>query len=219
MTASFGPDGAERTWRGVNLSIKVKFLCSSCNSGWMSDLENKARRWLGPMLQDLSIPLDQTAQALVARWAVKTAIVFECTNPTKQWFYSVGERRGVMAQMAPEDTLVWLGRCAHTDSSYAEGKRLLDVIPADKSPLSEGYATTFCLGRLVMQVVTLHRKPGREGIKTTVQARPGPWKESLIQVWPPTRGARWPPRVSFSESGPTLDELSGRFRAAGPSSS
>jgi hypothetical protein len=218
MTASFGPNGAEKTWRGANLSIKVKYLCGACNNGWMSDLENRAKRWLGPMLQDLSIPLDQTAQALVARWSVKTAIVFECTNPTKQWFYSVGERRGVMAQRAPEDTLVWIGRCARTDSSYAEGKKLLDVIPGDKSPLSDGYATTFGLGRLVVQVVTLHRKPGREGVKATVHTRRGTWKESLVQVWPPSSGVRWPPRVSFSESGPTLDDLSGRFRASSPSS-
>src|SRR5260370_28165312 len=69
--------GKEVTYSG---DFKLKGVCSTCNNGWMSELETEVRPILGPIVQDLSIQLDLEDQKKIARWAFKTAIVLEGTK-------------------------------------------------------------------------------------------------------------------------------------------
>jgi len=116
VTASFGPGGVERSWHGLNAAITVKYVCdSNCNNAWMADLEHRAKPYLLALMRGLSITLDTTAQTLVAAWALKTAMVFECTNPTKNWFFLDEERRSLRVTRAPGlGLLIWLGRSSQT---------------------------------------------------------------------------------------------------------
>jgi hypothetical protein len=58
----------------------------------MSQLEGRIHPLIGSMMHDLSIRLDRTEQHLIAAWCVKTAMVFEWTNPGPRRFYSKTER-------------------------------------------------------------------------------------------------------------------------------
>lgn len=71
-------------------NFKPKGVCSTCNYGWMSELETEAKPILGPIVQDLSIQLDLEDQTKIARWAFKTTIVLEGTKERsmKRYFES-----------------------------------------------------------------------------------------------------------------------------------
>jgi len=71
-------DGTKEPHRAMILdSFKLRRICTSCNSGWMSRLENRAR----PLVLDLingSVALESLGddqRKLLARWAGKTAII------------------------------------------------------------------------------------------------------------------------------------------------
>jgi hypothetical protein len=113
-------------------------------------------------------------------------------------------------------TWVWIGRHSESSITYAHGRRLLSarsIGKQDPSPIDEGYSSTFGLGRLVLQVLRLRFLPGLETKRTVLHTQPGPWNRALLQLLPVVAAeVHWPPAFSISESGTTLDELSGRFR-------
>jgi hypothetical protein len=223
MVAHFGPEERPETWRGAEITIKR--VCKRCNSGWMSDLETEAKPLITPLLADLAIPLDRPIQRVIARWSIKTAMVFEF-SPGKGWpsLFTAADRQIIAdphSARLPADIVVWIGRKAESDVTLAAARRLLHPIPIEPargpSPIEEGYGTTFAFGRLVLQVLRVKRRENSAPGITTIHPRQGPWGQLLSQVWPSRRAVvQWPPPASFSEAGTTLDDLSERF-ATGPS--
>lgn len=57
-------------------------VCSTCNSGWMSDVENDAKPILIRMLKEKNIVLDKKKQQKLATWAYKTVLVINHKNPS-----------------------------------------------------------------------------------------------------------------------------------------
>jgi len=177
-----GPDASPRTWRGRG--TRVKHLCAGCNNGWMSDLENRSKALVGALMSDISMRVDRVGQDLITVWAVKTAMVFECTNPAKRSFYTRAERERLRTALeAPADTLVWLGRQERSSLAWCEARRLFASHPPGNTILSDGYVTTLAISRLVIQILTVRRAPGGEGV-----------------------------RVALLSNEPALGDLSGRFR-------
>ncbi len=58
--------------------LPVKWLCATCNNGWMSMLENEAKPILESILDEKLKDIDAASQSTLACWAVKTAMVLEC---------------------------------------------------------------------------------------------------------------------------------------------
>jgi len=205
----FGPDGERKEWSGA--PIRVRCVCAACNNGWMSQLEGRIRPLIGSMMHDLSIRLDRTEQHLIAAWCMKTAMVFEWTNPGTPRFYSKTEREHLRLDLSiPDDTLLWLGRQYRSNFTYCHGRRLFGPIPKDEPVLGEGYVTTFAASRLVLQVITVRRYPEHQRRLVTLRAKPGPWDRGLLRVWPASPSIRWPSAWSFGE--PDLEPFSERFR-------
>jgi hypothetical protein len=211
----FGPDAAEKRWggKGRSAQVRVRHLCRGCNNGWMSDLEKVAQSAIRPLMNDVSIPLDRPAQHLIAVWSMKTAMVFECTDPTKNWFHKQADRQHVRETLAlPVGTMVWVGRFERSNVSFVQGMRLFGAMPENNPVLGDGYLTTFAIGRLVVQLLTVRRKPEFQQRRLTLEVNPGPWDEALRQIWPTAPTVQWPPAVSFSEQ--DLEKLCKRFTIA-----
>lgn len=207
-----GPNATPAEWSGANADLKVKYVCEPCNTGWMNTLETENKAIIGALVGDFTLPLDEGSQELIALWCSKTAMVLECVKP-KPWFYSQADHHGFLANFRPPpETLVWIGRYAHHLGISSEGRRLgNDDIRAD-FPLREGYMTNFVFGRLVMQSLTVRRKPQFNRTRLVLDQRPGPWGQCLLQVWPiQNKRITWPPPISFSDAGQTLDSLAKRF--------
>jgi hypothetical protein len=215
LIASVDPDPTSPTeyWNSVHSPPKrwvgpeftTRRVCKACNNGWMSELENGARSIVGGLINDLSLWLDGELQRRLTQWAIKTTMVIEGAQQDKNNFYSIELRHNFRSTLSPPpDTALWLGRCAQSKVIHGEAKEL----PARRL---DGCATTFVMGRLVLQVLSVKRKPEAGPGNLKIHLREGPWGTKLLQVWPiQTERVNWPPPESFSDPDGLLD-LRGRF--------
>ncbi len=58
------------------LSLTIQHPCGTCNSGWMSDLEQSAIPILKPMIEGKKTRLTEAEVKIVRAWATKTALHF-----------------------------------------------------------------------------------------------------------------------------------------------
>ena len=185
-------------WRPAKPRLPVKRLCSSCNSGWMSRLENEAKPVLESILDDKLKALDASDQSTLARWAVKTAMVLETIVPNRPWFYSKNERRLMCAaQTPPQRTSVWIAKCINYPNVYSAG-RDLRTMPGDDGV--HALATTMAFGSLALQVVSI-KTPAEipANFAMTYDVSDGPWNQTLIQVWPASQNSLvWPPHYGLA---------------------
>jgi hypothetical protein len=71
------PSGTEeRSYKARPANVVVKSVCEECNGGWMSELEQRAKSVLLPMIGDRGpVTLGASDAETVATWAIKTALV------------------------------------------------------------------------------------------------------------------------------------------------
>ena len=190
--------------------LKARCICKQCNEGWMSALENSAKPILEPMFHDSPSAIDSVQQRAIAVWTIKTAMVFECVKRDSA-FYSTQDRCHLLNSSAPPpDTLIWIGRYVNSQSLFVENHYLSN--PKPTSVLGEGCATTFAVGRLVIQSFTVRRSTNGEGKRIVVDIKNGQWDHLLIQVWPVLeRVICWPPSLDFGPSVESLEKLAKRF--------
>jgi hypothetical protein len=156
-------------WRGPEFTMRG--VCQECNNGWMCELEGTIRATMGGLVNDISMRLDEEQQRLLARWAAKTAMVIEGVKQEKNNFYSAEQRNTFRTTLIPpEETAVWLGRCAQSNLLHGEARKLHVSNQRPTNPLEDGCATTFVTGRLVMQVLSVKRKPDAP-MKTAIPAK------------------------------------------------
>jgi hypothetical protein len=179
----------------------------------MSDLESAVRPTMGALVNDISMTLDAEQQRLLALWAVKTAMVIEGAKQAKNGFYSPEQRSAFRATLIPPaDNAVWFGRCAQSNNLHGEARKLHVSNATATNPLEDGCATTFVTGKLVMQVLSIKRKPDATHGSLRLQMRSGPWDTKLVQVWPlEKQRVGWPPPESFSDLDDGLRDLRRRF--------
>src|ERR1700733_1104635 len=206
-----------KRWAGPK--FKTRKICRECNNGWMSDIETAVRSTMGGLVNDISMTLDEEQRRVLAQWTVKTAMVIEGVKQAKNNFYSAEQRSVFRTTLAPpEDTAIWLGRCAQSNLLHGEARKLHVSDQRATNPLEDGCATTFVVGRLVMQVLSVMRKPDAPRGGLSLQMRAGPWESKLVQIWPVEKQrVNWPPSHNFSDLDDGLRDLRRRF-AVGVSS-
>lgn len=178
----------------------------------MSDLESQARRIIGPMCQDIGIWLSAEEQAVIARWCVKTMMVFESlTNPNrKRWFGREKRRLLRLNKPLPKRLYIWVGRYSSTGIDV-NGKDMDLVIP-NIPKARNGCLAHILANHLVIQIASVFVPPKYDHVPVVVRPKPGPWADAIIRVWPASRTVAWPPRASFyPRTYPTLADLAGRF--------
>lgn len=197
-------------WCMTKPGIRVKWLCASCNNGWMSRLEMEAKPLLESILDDKLKEIDASSQSTLARWAAKTAMVLECLKPERPWFYTDDERQLIRDTLSlPPRTSVWIAKCVNQPNIYSAAKDLRTT-PGDGG--FHVYSTTMAFGPLAFQIVSI-KTPATipENVTLTYDVTEGPWGQTLLQVWPTTEeSVGWPPHYGLnSEFG--LDELTERL--------
>jgi len=200
-----------KTWVGPRFLIR--HVCKGCNEGWMSELEETARKTMGPLINDISLRLDSQRQRILALWGCKTAMVFEGAKQEKNKFYpKIARQLLCQKQALPDDTMVWIGRFSQSNLLHAEGRKLVARQSTPDAPAEDGCATTFVMKRLVIQALSIKRKPESHAANIRLEVQGGSWDRKLIQVWPVAdRTLSWPPSQSFGEHDNSLKELIRRF--------
>ncbi len=182
--------------------VRMKCVCSHCNHGWMSDLENSVRAVVGAMVHDIAVMIDVETQGAISRWVTKTAMVLEAAIPVEKRFYNRDECRELRATgRIPERSTIWLGRMSEV-GVFAAGTRVWLNINKEQDERVNGVVATFSVGSLAMQILTV-RFPSNYGSTTMqVQCFNGPWDESLVTSCPSAgHPVSWPPELTFSLNG------------------
>lgn len=190
-------------------ALRARCVCTGCNNGWMSSLEVAAGPILEAMIHDLSSSLSDSQQNTLARWAVKSAMVFEFTDPMKHFYYSQTERTNLsLREELPLDTHIWIGRYSGEHPLQVQKNRLGTSTRPDV--LSEGSVSTFVLGRLVLQVASFRRLLHKH-LSITVDEN-GYWEQHFSSIWPiASQLVSWPPIMSFSTPSADINTISQRF--------
>lgn len=204
-------DAPPHRWPGPK--FKTRKVCRDCNNGWMSDLESAVRPTMGGLINDIAMDLDAEAQQRLAQWAVKTAMVIEGVKQAKNGYYTTEDRSQFrQTRIPPMQTAVWVGRCAQSNNLHGEARKLHVSNPRPSNPLEDGCATTFVIGRLVLQVLSIKRRPDAMDGSLRLRMRPGPWDTKLRQIYPVEQRVSWPPPGgSFSDLDNGLFDLRRRF--------
>jgi hypothetical protein len=160
----------------------------------MNDMETKMQTVLPAMILGNRTTLNVQSQEAIAAWAVKTAMVMEFLKPSEPQYFTQAERRSLTEHGVPTGALgahVWLGAYAeHNDGMRSRAARL------SRTPtVPEGYVLLLLLRQFVIQVFAERRSAGND-----IYVRPGPWDESLIEIWPTTSLVAWPPSLALTES-------------------
>jgi len=185
----------------------------------MSELENLSKPFLQPLLMGERSLLDTAAQATLALWAVKTAMVLEALDAHDRHGYTMAERERLRSiSEIPWRTSVWLAASVDPALFLSTKNRHLGV--ANVTGIS-GVSITIALAHAVVQVLRI-KVPDDVGPHTivTTSVKQGPWDRATVQIRP-TRTAliNWPPPMGLNgEDG--LNFLAERFsttaRDSGP---
>jgi hypothetical protein len=108
-------DTGERTVFNAPLSVSAKIVCVTCNTGWMSDIQSRASKYLKPMISGEQISLDSSAQRWVATWAFMTACAWEFAQPRRNIPRSKRRELKELRRQPPSGTQLWIGYYASQD--------------------------------------------------------------------------------------------------------
>jgi hypothetical protein len=176
----------------------------------MSTLESDSKPILTPFLQgnEIVAPLDIAQQSVIARWAVKTAMVGETTAPPPphigRYFYTRTECEQLrLTSTIPRKTAIWLGRFSSV-GLFGRGTHVWDG--AKQKSLQEtgthGHIFTLVLNHLTLQVLTVHVLPKDDTTSLPVDQNDAPcgnWNDLTVPVWPINGTVWYPPARQFSE--------------------
>lgn len=186
---------------------QARIACLHCNTGWMRELEERARPFLLPMLDGFEVRLDSDVQQIVAAWAAKTCLAvararsdFRIQAPSEHYRHLAES----MGDSAPEGTGIWLAldQPGSRDHLMAFSARTKTIANENKSMIF--YGLMLRLHRLIIQVI------GPVEPDRTIQLVHMLSDRYVCKVWPLTSHVvSWPPPGNLSEVG-GFDELAGR---------
>jgi hypothetical protein len=185
-----------------HLGIVSRAVCSGCNNGWMSILENDAKPIITPMIlgQFKTISLDE--QALLARWTMKTAAMLDVvSNAESRFFIEDDFSRLCKSFEIPNETRISVSRWSpshvevKTRTSSSEG-----TLPDGTSDFT-ALTVTIALGRLLLQLFCPRRKPSGPAYLLPLPdiAMPDHWIGIDLQIWPTVTGHISPPPLLIKE--------------------
>jgi hypothetical protein len=192
-------------------NMKVRSVCEDCNLGWMTTLEQESKPIISPFLHgsDVATPMDRTQQSVIARWAVKTAMVGETIAPPPpkigRYFYTRDEcERLRLTSSLPRKTAVWLGKFSGL-GLFGRGTHVWDNAKGNpiQQPGIHGHIFTLVLNHLTIQVLTVHVLPEDDTTSLPVDQNDAPcgdWNDLTVTVWPILGTVWYPPTRIFSES-------------------
>lgn len=181
------PDGRlERTYGAKgNLGFVLTKPCKNCNNGWMNDLENAAIPILAPTIQGQPRTLTFAECRTLARWMVKTSIMFEFLQRRPTRYFTRRDRIALFESLSIRRVLLFLARYVPrtepTSGWFQEYPMPLQITaPIGAQEDVDAYVATFAIGQLVLQLFA-----HRSRLPTLVLRSAGDWTDATVQAEPP----------------------------------
>jgi hypothetical protein len=195
------------------MGIQVNDVCKErCNEGWMHNLEEAVRPILSPLIEFGSgHAFEVPEQALIARWMLKTAMVFEFTG-TEPPFYTFDERNALRErQLAPSlaYTTIWTAwyRGPHMSLSFGTQIGFDMEIGNDVIPM-HAHSASISLGQFMFQTLTVRVPQDFNGLLQFPMLER--WGSRTVQIFPLTKLSLWPP-TDFIKDEVQFDDFIRRF--------
>lgn len=204
-------EGRQEFFRGVRdpFTTVAEDVCERCNTGWMEELEDWAKRWLSKPIVGEPRTLRYWRQVCAASWAVKTAMVWELVEQQHRTvplellrIFHVLQRPGGRQQ-------VWLGHYQGTEPHNSFRRTAAYFIghepdgPEDPKD-AHGYLLAVTIGQLALVVFghVLSMAPYSIGDTLPGIALESQFPSQLVQIWPLVHEVvRWPPAASLDDAG------------------
>lgn len=190
-------------------NLRIKCVCKQCNETWMKAMEDFAVLTVGVMMLDKPLTLNIPQQQVLARWAVKHAMVFEFTSRLISPFYTDHDRLVFRTEgTIPSRTAVWIARAVNVERFYARGNKL--TLTAHNDLTYQFSPFTFAYGHFVVQVASI--RPDEENDFVVVpDGNEALWGRRKTLIWPTGRTTiRWPPADTVPVG--QIDSFHERFR-------
>lgn len=185
-------------------SERTRCVCTSCNHGWLSRLEDATKSALAPAVtRTAPLALDLGSQWIAAHWATKTSYVFQTlgpellTRPINPQLLRINLR-------PPPEVSVFLGSHYRALSDPANSlyvqKPLWVALEGEAGQALFGYIAFIAVGGISF-LVAEHR------IGRYVEIVLGPmFNELFTKIWPhASRVVSWPPPLQMDSK--LLDDL------------
>lgn len=206
--------------RWPNLYVKLdRMVCADCNNGWMSDLEQKVRPFLGPMLVNQhSVDLDTDQQRDLARWAIvktsllelsirqqhpgrRTKLGYTPSGPELAWLHANPD--------PPPRSRVWLGAFDAQGEITVSTMSMQFSTPGasgETGPLPS-HVTTMTVGYVLLQAFTIDYVLADAHAVPQFQSAPPPHlAAALPRIWPAGQPVvHWPPNPYVDQA--SLDRV------------
>ena len=199
--------GKTKRRKNPELSVTVRMPCAACNNGWMSAMESEVLSFMPAMVDRgrMVLPLTPEHQVALARWAIKTAMVYEYVGDREEpkYFLPVELAAFRECRQIPENVWVWTGRYDGPRPMHAVQRRYQN----DRLGGPGIYSLTLSANFLVLQVFAYRNSEGDLG-RVAVNTKKG----HLMQIWPLPGQAvpeMWPPENTMDDEG--LEILDDRF--------
>ena len=178
-------DGTSTVYQGYKdpFTTVAEDVCKPCNEGWMKELEDSCEGIVGHLIQGHERKIRYWRQALVATWAVKTALVWECVQPENRtvplsvlrMFHAV-QRPGARQQ-------VWIGRFSDSENEPNSFQRtaahVIGTPRPDKPGEAHAYLVALSVGELALVIC------GHLLDADIPFLMPAEFSEQLIPIWRP----------------------------------
>ena len=187
------------TWKRAKHGHKVRFICTACNNGWMSDLENRTKPVLERLLSDDPTVLELAHQATLARWAVKGAMVFEALREGQAFFYTAEDRSALKNDsVMPNRTVIWLAKCVDLPGIYVNASDHSDT-PDHSTDGVRFYSTTMGFGHVAIQIGTM-KLPASvpDTAPITLDVLDGPWEQAMLALRESGPAVQWPATIGLN---------------------
>lgn len=148
---------------GAPRSRKLYIACEPCNNGWMSVLQESARPFLQPLVQQGTWRhLTVAAQTAIASWACMFTMVYERAHPETAAINAAQHRRFMETKVPGDEWRMWVGR---PDEHFTAGN----------FALHRGRGAAITSDSRTMEVLTqvTIAAPGKFAFMTSCDRRPG----------------------------------------------
>lgn len=173
-------------------SKKLRFVCQTCNNGWLSDLEEWAMKALPPLFSGNKANLLPGGQQRLAAWVAKTAVVAEFLQPDDDTVPEF-ERRWLYEHKEPPSNWVisiasYSGEKWRNLGIYKNRGRISDK-PVFSSRDAPHFvqATTFGMGKILFNAIS----SDAPGVKPALLEG---GIDGMVRIWPnePQCSIVWP---------------------------
>ena len=181
-------DGRNLSWKSVGLNEKAKVVCDTCNSGWMSVVEDKTKSILGEIISEGKPKAFTTFDVnVISQFAFLKAVVCDHMTARDEPYYTVEERHSFRKSLSiPNQVRMWFGA---TLPNHGVFKSADIVMPPSAPNRFQLNVFTYSLGYFVLQVL------GGRWCKKSARRHTLPPSLSQAPVWIPVSTRLWPLRI------------------------